>query len=1092
MLSRIVSPSLVVLIGCWFGVTLAPTATAQTGAITGTVLDESTNAPIPGANVFVLGTEVGSITDADGRFNIPAVPTGEWAVRASFIGYTAAEQRVTVRDGETHTVNFVLPPGVLLEGLVVTALGIERAERSLGYSAQALAGDDLARVPQQNFMSGLQGRVAGATFNTSNSMGGSTRIVLRGVRSLAGNNEPLIVIDGVILDNSNYVSAAITRPGTARTPLAGAPQTRGVGGRDYGNAAQFINADDIESVTVLQGSTAAALYGSRAANGVIQIVTKSGRHQPGVGIQVNSNLMASSVYALPNYQNLYGGGSFRPMLTTDGDFILGPGEHYFADYGTDESWGPRLDGRLVRQWYSFDDVDGLLGVATPWVAEPNNVRDFFETGLNQNHNIAFTHAGETFNYRLSYTHHNVSDVFPNATLQRNQFGLNGGANLSPRLRVNAVANYVASDAHNRPGTGYDGQNVFQQFNHFGQRNLDLRPNGPMANIFRADGTQRGWNWRNRTCADPSAACPQGRLIYFDNPYWVQHQNAPRDDMRRFFGTSSLGYELTSDLRVVGEVRTDQFTDRREQRLATHSQPVSGYLEEIRQVQENSVASRLHYDRNVTQDVSLTGFLGADYSYRRFNLNAGRTQGGLVAANVFTLENSTARPEIVDYFEERGTIGAFAEATVGYRDMVYLSGTLRNDWVSTLPEGDNRYIYPSFTAAFVFSDLAPLQNQDILSFGKLRFGLAQTGNDTDPYRTTLVYPVLSPFEGSGVQTLPGSLNNPDLLPERTTEYTAGLELQLIQNRLGLDFTVYHEVSEDQILPVAVSRTSGFSTLVLNTGRIDNSGFTLALNATPLMLGDFRWDFNANVARNRNEVVSLNEELDLQNYVIGTPPFGPQIVARVGEAYGAMFGTAFLRDTAGNIIIGPNGLPRTDPVRQVVGNYVPDAVYGFGTTFSFRNISANVLLSGQIGGDIFSVSNLFGLYSGILEETVAGDIREVGLVPVGVDDNGNPWTGRVDAEAFFKGMFGTHEAHIYDATHLRVQEVAISYTIPQRFFGTAPVQGVTLSAIGRNLGVLYKRTPHFDPAEAVSATNLQGFEAGQVPPQRSLGLSVQFSF
>jgi TonB-linked SusC/RagA family outer membrane protein len=1071
----------------------APALAQQTGTVSGTVVDGANNQPLPGVNVIVQGTTIGSTTDGNGRYAIPNAPVGERAIRASFIGYQTAEQRVTVVAGQTVTANFTLQSGVLLDDIVVTALGIERAERSLGYSVQQVTGDELARVPQQNFMSAMQGRVAGATFNTSNSLGGSTRIVLRGVRSLSGNNQPLIVIDGVVLDNTNHVSAAVTRAGTARAPLATAAQTRGVGGYDYGNAAQFINADDVESVTVLQGSTAAALYGSRAANGVIQIVTRSGRMQQGMGIQVNSTLMASSVFGLPGYQNEYGGGSFRPMLTTDGDFILGPGEQYFADFGTDESWGPRLDGRLARQWYSFDDVDGMRGVATPWEAYPNNVQEFFETGLNQNHTIAFTHGGQTFNYRLSYAHQNVSDVFPNAQLVRNQFTLNGGASLTPRLRVNAVANYVATDAHGRPGTGYDGQNVFQQFNHFGQRNLDLRRNGPMANIFRADGSQRGWNWRNRAYAERGpAAGPQSPLIYFDNPYWVRMQNVPEDDMRRFFGTASLGYEMMDGLRLVGEVRTDQYTDRREQRLASFSQAVPAYLEEIRQVEETSVASRLHYDRPLTEAVSLTGFVGTEYSHRRFNLNAGRTAGGLVAANLYSLENSQNRPEIVDYFESRALAGLFGEATVGYMDYLYLTGTVRNDWSSTLPTGSNSYLYPSVTAAFVFTSLPALQNQDIISFGKLRGGWARTGNDTDPYRTSLVYPVLTPFDGAGVQTLPGALNNPDLLPERTTEFTGGLEARFIQNRVGLDFTLYHEISQDQILPVTVSRASGFSTLVLNTGEITNTGFTLALNATPVIARDFRWDFTANVARNRNEVVSLNDQLGLENYVIGTPPFGPQIVARVGEPYGAMWGTAFRRHENGQIIVGANGIPLINPERQVVGNYVPDATLGFGSTFAFRNVSANVLVSGQLGGDVFSVSNLFGLYSGILQETVDGDIREVGLIPQGVNADGTPYTNRVDAETFFKGLFGTHEAHIYDATHMRVQEVSLSYTVPQRWFGTVPLQGVTVSAIGRNLGVLYKRTPHFDPAEAVSATNLQGFETGQIPPQRSFGLSVQFAF
>ncbi len=1064
-----------------------------TGTVLGTVIDATDQIPLVGVNVVIAGTTLGTTTDAGGRFLIPAVPAGTQTVRASFIGYTAVEQAVTVTAGGTHTVDFALEAGIELEGVIVTALGIERAERSVGYSVQQVSGDELARVPPRNFMSALQGRVAGAQFNVSNSMGGSTRIVLRGARSLAGNNQPLIVIDGVVLDNTNHVSAAITRAGTARAPLASAAQTRGVGGYDYGNAASFINPDDIESATVLQGATAAALYGSRAANGVIQIVTKSGRRQQGMGIQVTSSLMGSSVYGLPNYQNMYGGGSFRPMLTTDGDFILGPGEQYFADYATDESWGPRLDGRMVRQWYSFDDVDGMRGVATPWVAYPNNVNDFFRTGINQNHNVAFTHGGPTYNYRLSYTRHDVTDVYPNANMARNQFALNGGVNLHPRLRVNAVANYVATDTQGRPGTGYDGNNVFQQFNHFGQRNLDLRPNGPMGNIFRPDGTQRGWNWRNRSYAElgPGAG-GLSPLIYFNNPYWVVRQNTPQDDVRRFFGTASMGYDLTSDLRIVGEVRTDQYTDRREQRLASFSQEVPAYLEEIRQVQENSVGARLQFDRNMSEDISLSGFVGTNYAYRRFNLNAGRTQGGLVAANLFTLENSVARPEIVDYFEQRGIVGLFAETTVGYQDMLYVTGTARNDWSSTLPSGSNSYLYPSITASFVFTSLAALQNQDILSFGKLRAGWARTGNDTDPYRTSLSYPVLPPFDGSGVQTLPAARNNTELLPERTTELAVGAELNFLRDRLGLDLTYYWESSRDQILPVAVSRTSGYSQLVLNTGQIDNTGFTLSLDATPVIIGNARWDLNLNMARNQNTVVSLNEELDLQNYVIGTPPFGPQVVARVGEAYGAMFGRAFLRDSNGNVVIGSNGVPMMDPELQVVGHYAPDVTFGLGSTFAYGPVSANFQLSGQIGGDIFSVTNLFGLYSGLVEETVAGDIREVGLVPHGVAADGTPWTARVDPETFFKGLFGLHEAHIYDATHVKLQEVAVSYVLPRQWFGTAPLQSVTVTAIGRNLSTLYKKTPHFDPAEALSATNLQGIEAGQVPPQRSYGLSVQIGF
>jgi TonB-linked SusC/RagA family outer membrane protein len=1068
----------------------APALAQQTGTVSGTVIDGANNQPLPGVNVIVQGTTIGSTTDGNGRYAIPNAPVGEQAIRASFIGYQTTELRVTVVAGQTATANFTLQPGVQLDDVVVTALGIERAERSLGYSAQHVSGQELARVPQQNFVSALEGRVAGANFYTSNSMGGSTRIVLRGPRSLGGNNQPLIVIDGIPLDNTTFTTVG---------------QARGVGGYDYGNAAQFVNPDNVESVTVLQGATAAALYGSRAANGVIQITTRGGRRQQGVGIQVSSSVMGSTVFNLPGYQNDWGGGPNVPFQTTNGTYIMtGANDQYFAFFQTDESWGPRLDGRPVRQWYSFDDVDGLRGQATPWQAEPNNVREFFETGVTQNTSIAFSQGGAGYNYRLAYTRFDISDVFPNANLARNQFALNGGVDLSPQLRVNAVANYIASAASGRPGTGYNGQNVFQQFNHFGQRNLDLRRNGPMANIFRQDGSQRGWNWRNRTCANPEAACAAGRLIYFDNPYWVRFQNVQSDDVNRFFGSAQLSYNPLADITIVGEVKTDQYTDRREQRNASFSQALPSYSEDILQVQETSVIGRIQLDRNVTPDVSLTGFVGSEYRYNRFNRNFGQTASGLSAPNLFTLENSVARPAIIDRFEERGVIGLFGEATVGYQDMVYLTGTLRNDWSSTLAEGANSYLYPSVTGSFVFTSLPALQNQDILALGKIRGGVAQTGNDTDPYRTGIVYPVQTPYDGNPVQTLPTALNNANLRPERTTEYTVGTDLQFLRNRLGLDLTLYYEISRDQILPVEVSRASGFATLVLNTGRIDNRGIALALTGTPVLTRAARWDLNFNVGRNTNEIVELNADLDLQNYVIGVAPFGPQIVARVGESYGAMFGRGFVYDAGGNIVLNPaSGVPLLSDAR-VLGNYQPDVTYGIGSTFSFRNLAVSALLSGQFGGDIFSVSNLFGLYAGIVEESSANNIREYGLIPNGVtlpagtpiseagNVTGTPFTNRVEAEPFFKGLFGNHEAFIYDATHLRVQEVSVSYTVPRRWFGAAPVQGMTVTAIGRNLGTLYKRTPHFDPAEALSATNLQGIEAGQLPPTRSLGMSLQFTF
>ncbi len=840
----------------------------------------------------------------------------------------------------------------------------------------------------------------------------------------------------------------------------------------------MINPADVQSVTVLKGPSAAALYGSRAANGVIEITTKSGDQREGIGVSVQQSVTVSDLYNLPDYQNKYGGGSWSPFsMNAQGQLV--------ADFGTDQSWGPRLDGREVRQWYSYDDVNGLEGQTTPWVAHPDNVENFFRQGATSTTNVAFSQGAENFNYRISVRNMMTRGHSPDSDLERQTLSFNGSLDLTDALTTSLSANYVNEDGFGRPGSGYTNANgPWLQFNHFGQRQIDLSDGAPMRDITREDGTQRGWNW----IGDPR----NGDLIYANNPFWIRERNFQNDDMQRVFGRFSVSYDLAENLTLSGNARTDYYNSRRQERIAIGSVEQSNYSESVREVQETNLGAELNYNGNLSGDLSLRATGGVNYRYSDYSLNAGDTEGGLATEDVFTLENSISRPAINDYFQEQALVGLFADATVGYKDFAYVGGSLRNDWSSTLPADNNSYLYPSVTGSVVFSSLPAFQNSSVLSYGKVRVNWSRVGRDTDPYQLSFTYPLGTPFGSTQVQSLPNSLPNEDLEPEIKTGWEIGTELQFFQNRLGLDATYYSEETRNQILSVGASRASGYSSRVINAGTISNKGVELVMRVTPVITQDFQWDVTANWSKNVNEVVELAEGVTSipLNQARSSPPFGPQIVAREGEPYGSFFGPGFVYDDNGNKVVSGGFYSQSDP--RVLGSYLPDWTGGLSTTLSYKSLTASVLFDGQKGGQIWSLSNLFGLYSGIFQETVDQNIRQLGIVPDGVTSSGEEWTGRVDPNLFFATLFGNHEAHLYDASYIKLREINISYTLPRQWFAGSPVQQLTVSAIGRNLATLLKYTPNFDPTAVTrSSGNLQGIEAGQMPPNRSLGLRVNLT-
>jgi len=1062
-------------------------ALAQTGTIEGTVIDSTTSATLPGVNVVVAELGQGAATDANGSFRITDLPPDSYTLSVSYVGYQQKSIPVEVEPGETTTVQIGLARSqVQLEDVVVTALGVEREEESIGYAIQQVDGQELDQAGESNFISSLTGRVSGAQIQNSNVMGGSSRITLRGPGSLSGSGQPLIVVDGVPIDNSNFNSLG---------------QNTGSGGYDYGNAASMVNPSDIQSVSVLKGASAAALYGSRAADGVIEITTKSGENTEGIGVSVQTGVEISDIYGFPDYQNQYGGGASPNFFQNeDGQLV--------ADYGTDQSWGPRLDGRQVREWHSYDDVSGApLGQTSAWDAHPNNVDNFYNTGATWNTNVAFSQGSEDYNYRLSLKNQMQRGNSVESNLERRNISFNGSLNLTEKLTATASANYIDEEARGRPGSGYTNANgPWLQFNHFGQRQIDLSQGAPMRDIVRPDGTQRSWNWANSGLGSDNA--PQaGDIIYANNPFWIRERNYQNDDTDRLYGKVELSYDLMPNLTVSANARTDYYTARQEERIAIGSVEQSQYEEDVREVQESHVGGTIDYSGQLTETVSVDALGGVDYRYSSLSRNQGVTQGGLSTQGVFTLENSVSRPSLDDFFQEQALVGVYGDVTVGYKNLAFVGGTLRNDWSSTLPADNNRYLYPSINGSFVFTNLAALSESDVLSYGKLRMNWSRVGRDTDPYRLSFTYPIQSSFRGTIGQALPGALPNFNLEPEIKSEWEIGTQLQFFNNRLGLDATYYSAEIENQIIQVEGSRASGYQSRVLNAGTIANKGVELSMNVTALETESVSWDWTVNWSKNVEEVVSLAEGVSRVplNNTAAAPPFGPSLTASEGGEFGVFFGPGFARTDEGDKIVSGSGFYQSTGAQEL-GSYLPDWQGGVSTTFAYEGFTASVLVDGQKGGNIWSLSNLFGLYSGMFAGSATNNIRQLGARPDAVLEDGSPYygvggtadnpttaAGNASAKNIFQTLFGTHEAHLYDASYIKLREVTLSYSLPQQWFSGTRVQNMTASVYGRNLATLLKYTPNFDPTAVVRGSgNLQGIEAGQMPPRRTIGFRLRFNF
>ena len=983
-----------------------------------------------------------------------------------------------------------------LDEYVVTALGVSREKKALGYAVQDVKAEELLKGRENSIAGALTGKVSGLQIsNNSGQLGGSSRILIRGASSVNGQNQPLFVVDGIAIDNSNFTDAN---------------QERGAGGYDYGSMANDINPDDIESVSVLKGPVAAALYGSRAANGVILITTKKGTAravsgEKGIGVSANFGVMFDKVAILPDFQNSYAGGygwdtlwysdhSADPMAFPGRNAGQYTGTHNGAadsydllmQYAVDESWGPKMDeGTMYRPWYSFQDaIPEHFGKNVPLTSQPDNIKDFFKTGQTFTSNIALTGGSERAYFRLSFTNVDQNGVMPKSNLKKNSINFSGSTKMGEKLTAFTNINYIKTDATGRPMTGYDGDNIMQQFNQWSQRQVNMdRLHDYWIN---PDGTTNTWNrsaWNN--------PFPK----YTDNPYWTRYQNYENDGRERFYGNVGFTYEFFEFLKLTAKVNQDYYTDRREEKIAVGSNNTPRYKQGIRTLSERNAEFLFEFNKRFSDDFSLSANFGGNQMTRIYNRDVGETQGGLSLANFYNLINSKDAP-LIDQFRDKKRINSlYGFTSLGYKNMYYLDLTLRSDWSSTLPEDNNQYLYPSATASWVFSEIDAINDIDWFSFGKLRVGWAQVGSDTDPYQLYDVYNAKESFGSYPVYTVPNKLFNDQLKPERTNSWEIGTDIRFFDGRLGLDLTYYSMETVDQIIDVDISSTSGFASKMINAGKITNKGVEVLLTGTPVKTSDFRWDITVNWAKNKNEVVSLAE--GITNYRLANAPFAVSVNATVGEPYGNIMGRNYLFADDGQRIVGASGRYDRTVDTEPLGNVMPDWTGGINNSFTYKNINLSFLIDIRKGGQFFSTSYMWGMYSGMLEKTVANNIREDGIVLDGVmEDPNNPGTYITNTIVCDAGNYGlahyyVHAMDVFDADYVKLRELTLGYTLPNSMLKKVPFSNIRISFVARNLFTWGTAVKGIDPDFATNAGNTQGIEGAQVPSIKSFGFNLSFN-
>ncbi|AQX86153.1 SusC/RagA family TonB-linked outer membrane protein [Elizabethkingia bruuniana] len=953
-----------------------------------------------------------------------------------------------------------------IEGVVVTALGIKREKKTLGYATQEIKGDVLREGSNSgNISSQLAGKAAGLQITTNTNFGGSTNVVIRGNKSISGNNQALFVIDGVPVDNRTNTDSRF----------------------DYGNNISDINQEDIESINVLKGAAASALYGERAASGVIVITTKKGRSRDGDkwGVTLSSEYQVGTAdkKTFPEYQNMYGQGYFTNLskINLNGVQVLVP------PFSADASLGQQFDPNImVYQWDAFTPGTKNFGKASPWVAAKHGPLDFFQTAQTTVNTIGLEKGNENANFLLNYSNYLSDGILPNSNMKKNTLSSKMGYKINDKLDATVYASLTMQDTKGRNSTGYS-DNVITGFRQWWPVNVDV---WDLRDAYNYANTNASWNRTSYSNGTPK---------YWNNPYFDRYQNYQSDSRTRFFGYAQLNYKVAKGFNIMGRVSMDFYRQLNERRKAVGSIPeafgLSGNTTGSGYSRRDINSSEINYELTGTyntkfgDNISLNAVLGGNLRKNSFETVDASTEGGLILPGLYSLRNSagTTLPPL-EAIAKSTLGGVYAQASLGFYDTYFVEGSIRRDQSSNLPAGNNAYWYPSVSGSIILSNLI---KQDWLSFAKIRGNYAQTGKTTDNYRLYDTFNIGGLFNQTPIITTSTIKKEPNLKPEISTEYEVGLEAKFLKNRIGFDVALYKTNSVDQIVRVDVSTATGYSTQWINAGNLQNKGIDVQLNFVPIKTKNFTWSMDVNWNKNVNKVLSLKNGLD--NLLLYNAGWGTTFNAKVGEEYGVIKGSDYVYNDKGERIV-EDGIYQMKQ-DQVIGNIMPEWTGGVRNSLTYKGFNFSFLIDGQKGGSIFSHDMYFGLDTGLYKETGVPD--RFNIILPGVNPDGTPNTTPLPAKdtgALNGGEYAVpNKGFVYDASFIKLREASISYTFPKSLFANTVINELRVGIVGRNLWIIHKNLPYADPESGLNAGLMsRGYSIGSMPTTRTVGVNVTVKF
>lgn len=1021
-------------------------ALAQTN-VSGTVVDE-TGQPLPGVTVLEKGTANGAITDIDGKYT---VSVGEDATLVfSFIGYRTVEVAVNGRSVVDYAMELDIQS---LNEVVVTAFGLEKEEKSLGFATTVVDGDELIEAKDVGFMSQLAGKVAGLDITRpTTGPAGSTSITIRGLGLLSGDNRPLIVVDGVPVNNSNFGSAGMW------------------GGIDQGDGLSSFNQDDIASINVMKGSAAGVLYGERGAAGVVVITTKRGKAQDGVTIEYNGNLTIDEAAIYPDfYQREYGQGQEGVRPSSQDEAV----EMW-------ESWGEKFDG---EQMVYFD------GVSRPYSARPeDDILNYYKAGYTLNNSIAISGGSDKMTSRLSFSNLQHEGIVPNSGYDRNTFNLLSSLKVADRLKLEMKANYSIENAQNRINLSDNPSNPGKAFSKLPMNiSVDMLRN----------------NLRDPNNLDNETnALPWSSDAFTLNPYWGPYEHVQEDEKRRLIGYALANYEFTDWLSLQFRYAVDwsQIDYLYVEQEGTEHNLLGSLNQVNREVNDNTIDFILNVNRDVTSDINVDVNLGGTQNYRSaFIYSTSGSDFG--TSGLININNMLNRNPGGYSISEVQTNALFANALISYKNMVFLDGSIRNDWYSTLTnplfpdDSENSALYGGANLSFVFSDA--FQMPEFMTFGKLRASYGTSGNGTrSPYQLLVTYALQGiQYNGQYGSTSVGNIGtdtypSDNLSPTITNSLEVGVDLRFLSNRVGLDFTYYKQNTKDQIFSASLPAPTSYNSYLVNAGDVENKGIEMVLNGTPIQKGDLTWDLSLNITSNRNTVLDLVEGID--NLSGESARFSANLLSEVGGQVRSIYGNVLMRDENGNIVHDAEGLPIIEDENKVLGNYAPDWYGGLTSTLRYKDFSLSFIIDTKQGGEIYSLTNAFAYWYGMHPETLVG--RENPLFEIqgqGVNEAGEPNTAFASLDDYYAQFGNAASENIFDASYIKLRQLTIGYNLPAQLLSNTPFKTARVSLTGRNLFFLHNGLAKLglDP-EAVYNTGGSGFEYSTIPSTRSYGININF--